>query len=316
MLASELPLVSIVIPCFKQAQYLPDAIESCLGQTYPNIDIYVVNDGSPDNTSEVANRYPDRVRLIEQQNSGVNAARNAGILISAGEFVAFVDADDVLHPTCIEERMKPLIEDPSVGSVSGWYRLVDPQLKPLPDEQQLWDTPDLRKRDVFIREMWSPTCGYVVRRRAIEVCGPFDPMIVIAEDWDLQMRLARKYRHAYIAKRLADYRQVGTSASRNYQLMFDCIRQVVRKNRAYAPSRIAYILTGFLAQFTQVSGSVFAKILREPANESRWKVLGRLFVKRPSSIYLFFLWILKGIVNRCLRIFGLKKQPLRSLPTE
>lgn len=301
------PHVAIVIPCYKQARFLPDAIDSCLAQTYKNISIYVVNDGSPDNTSEVARSYGDRVTLIEQPNTGVNAARNAGIYHSQGEIIAFLDADDVLHPDCIEGRLKPFLEDEEVGSVAGWYRLVDENLKPFPDELQVRALPNLKKRDLYIKEMWSQTCGLLIRRRAIEVCGPFDPMIIIAEDWDLQMRIVRRFKHVYLPDCKADYRQVQGSASRNYILMVDCIRQVIRKNRAYAPSGFRYLGTSFVAALTQYSGSVFGKILRGRGESNRWGTLFGLFARRPSTIVFFIVWVVRGGFNRIVRVFGPRK---------
>lgn len=95
--------VSIIIPCYKQAQFLPDAIESALAQTRKDVEVIVVNDGSPDNTSEVARRYP--VKLIEQENKGLSAARNAGIKASAGGWIIALDADDKLHPQYVEKTI-------------------------------------------------------------------------------------------------------------------------------------------------------------------------------------------------------------------
>ena len=85
--------VSIIIPCYKQAHFLAEAIESALAQDYDNFEVIVVNDGSPDNTSEVAKRYP--VSLIEQENKGLSAARNAGIKASTGSWILPLDADNL-----------------------------------------------------------------------------------------------------------------------------------------------------------------------------------------------------------------------------
>ncbi len=96
-------MISVVIPCYKQAQYLPEAIESALNQTVP-CEIIVVNDGSPDNTKEVAEKYP--VKLINQVNKGLASARNTGTMNATGDYILPLDADDILEPTCIEEMSK------------------------------------------------------------------------------------------------------------------------------------------------------------------------------------------------------------------
>lgn len=94
--------VSIVIPCWNQAEYLPDAIESALYQTYEDIEVIVVNDGSPDNTKEVAQNY-QKVKLVNQVNKGLAAARNAGIMNSTGDYILPLDADDILTKDCVEK---------------------------------------------------------------------------------------------------------------------------------------------------------------------------------------------------------------------
>lgn len=91
---------TIAIPCYKQAQYLSEAIESALAQTYYDIEIIVVNDGSPDNTTEVAERYP--VKIVNQVNKGLSSARNTAIMNATGDYFLPLDADDLLEPTCVE----------------------------------------------------------------------------------------------------------------------------------------------------------------------------------------------------------------------
>lgn len=95
--------VSIIIPCYRQAQYLPEAIESALAQVYPAHEIIVVNDGSDDNTTEVAEKYP--VKLIVQPNKGLAAARNSGIRFATGDYILPLDADDKIDPHYLEKTV-------------------------------------------------------------------------------------------------------------------------------------------------------------------------------------------------------------------
>lgn len=104
-------LVSIIIPCYGQARYLPEAIDSALEQTYPHVEIIVVNDGSPDDTREVAHRYEDKIIYLEQANRGLAAARNGGITISKGAWLQFLDADDLLHRHKIEWQLEDLAQN-------------------------------------------------------------------------------------------------------------------------------------------------------------------------------------------------------------
>src|SRR5262245_35618203 len=94
--------VSIIIPCYRQGQYLQTAVDSCLNQTYGDVEVIVVNDGSDDATDEVARGYGDRIRYVHKKNGGLCAARNSGIKVATGRYMKFLDADDHLAPEAIE----------------------------------------------------------------------------------------------------------------------------------------------------------------------------------------------------------------------
>ena len=111
------PKVSVTIPCFNQAHFLSDCIASLQAQTCPHWEAIIVNDGSPDDTREVAKRLMQsdhRVRYVEQENGGLAAARNAGIYASRGEYLQFLDADDLLLPTKFELQLKLFMQNPEV----------------------------------------------------------------------------------------------------------------------------------------------------------------------------------------------------------
>jgi len=111
---SDLPLVSVVIPAYNAAATLPDTLDSVLAQTYPHIEIVVVDDGSRDGTSDVLARYAPRVRGIVQANGGLAAARNAGLAQAQGRFIALLDADDLCEPERIGAQVAFMMERPDV----------------------------------------------------------------------------------------------------------------------------------------------------------------------------------------------------------
>jgi glycosyltransferase involved in cell wall biosynthesis len=123
---SELPLASIVISSYNYGRFLPDAIESALGQTYANTEVIVVDDGSTDHSCEVIAGYGERVRPVRKDNGGQASALNAGYLASRGEVVFFVDSDDLLLPTAVEKAL-PLFGDPRVAKVHWSLWAVDDQ---------------------------------------------------------------------------------------------------------------------------------------------------------------------------------------------
>ncbi|PYL19270.1 MAG: hypothetical protein DMF41_10205, partial [Verrucomicrobia bacterium] len=108
------PLVSVVIPCYDQAHFLSEAIESVLAQTYPHFELVVVDDGSNDNTAAVVNRYPG-IRYFRQENQGLAAARNAGLRQTMGEYLVFLDSDDRLLPSALEAGLRCFRENPACG---------------------------------------------------------------------------------------------------------------------------------------------------------------------------------------------------------
>lgn len=117
------PKVSIIVPCFNQAQYLPEALQSVLDQTYENWECIIVNDGSPDNTKEVAQEWVSkdaRFIYLFKENGGLSSARNAGIAIAKGEFILSLDSDDKYHPTFLEKGVAILISNTTIGVVSSW----------------------------------------------------------------------------------------------------------------------------------------------------------------------------------------------------
>src|SRR3974377_1047177 len=148
-------LVSIIIPCYKQDQFLAEAIESALAQTYPNLEAIVVDDGCPGETARIASRY-QRVRLIRQANQGLAAARNAGFRASRGEYLIFLDADDRLLPHAVERGLAELRAQPKNAFAYGGYRRIgaDGATLPTPPKPRLGaDAYEELLRQTF---MWAP----------------------------------------------------------------------------------------------------------------------------------------------------------------
>lgn len=113
----QIPLVSIIIPTYNYGEYLPVALESCMRQTYKNLEIIVIDDGSTDNTKEIVGRYGEGIVYIFQARSGVSSARNKGLECAKGDFIGFLDADDYLIEDAISTRMDILLNNPHVGAV-------------------------------------------------------------------------------------------------------------------------------------------------------------------------------------------------------
>src|SRR3990167_8128796 len=119
------PRVSVVIPTYNYARYLPQAIDSVLGQTYPHIEVVVVDDGSTDESRDVLRAYGSRIRWVQQERQGVSAARNRGVRESRGDLVAFLDADDRWLPTKLERQVARWCNEPELGLVHAGEEIID-----------------------------------------------------------------------------------------------------------------------------------------------------------------------------------------------
>lgn len=124
------PLVSVLITAYNAENYLAEAIESALGQTYPNVEVVVVDDGSDDGTWDVVQRYP-QLKAVRQERGGIGAARNVAVAMATGDFLTFLDADDRFPPDKLEIQLREFEADPSLEAVYGHVReFVSPDLSP------------------------------------------------------------------------------------------------------------------------------------------------------------------------------------------
>jgi hypothetical protein len=206
------PQVSAVIPTYNCAPYIGQAIDSVLNQTYTNCEIIVVDDGSKDNTPLVLEKYGDRIRYIYQQNQGVSVARNRGIELARGEFVAFLDADDFFFFDKIAAQMAVFAAQPNIGIVHSGWRLVNSKGEPLRDVKP-WE--NIPKLDLEMWLRWKPVLpsAMVFRRSWLQRAGGFDPRFPPAEDTDLALRLALMgCETAWLKQVTVGYRQHEQSA--------------------------------------------------------------------------------------------------------
>jgi len=234
------PKVSILIPSYNSVNFLPISIGSALSQTYQDFEIIVIDDGSTDNTKEVVrsfiDRYPSKIHYFWQENKGLAVARNTGITHSQGEYLALLDSDDKWLPCRLEEEVRILDTDASVGLVHGRVTCIDSNGNEVRTGKRhpqflsgyIFDNIFLRKEDIA-----CPTVLF--RRSCCEEVGMFDVKLsrLGCEDRDLWLRIAQKYKIIFVDKVLSYYRKSSQSMSSNQKKMIEARLYVVDK---YCPA--------------------------------------------------------------------------------
>jgi glycosyltransferase involved in cell wall biosynthesis len=186
--AAGLPLVSIIIPCWNRQDYIEDAIDSALRQTYSNVEIVVVDDGSTDRTVEVVRQYGADVKLVQQPNRGVSSARNTGIRNSSGQYIIFLDSDDWLSDNIVDLHMRAVGRWPEAEVYGADTAFTDSDDRLVVTPANWPEAPGSPLDMLLLRPpLYLPSQMY--RRRALERIGGFDETMRSHEDSDCLIRV-------------------------------------------------------------------------------------------------------------------------------
>lgn len=228
-----MPRVSVVIPAYNAERFLAQAVESILGQTYRDFEIIVVDDGSTDATPSVIDSFGDRIRPIRQPNAGVSVARNAGFRCATGEFVAFLDADDLWELAKLERQIALLDRRPDAGLCFSAFHRVDGKLRVL-ETVAVVDYPD------FCEALLLYSCVVMMplmRSELFAAAGGFDVRLSQCADWDMWLRLSLMTSFAPLNEPLVRYRTWPGNMSSNIRLLERDTFAVLEKFFNEAPAR-------------------------------------------------------------------------------
>lgn len=224
------PLVSVIIPSYNYGQFVGQAVDSALSQTYSPIEIIVVDDGSQDDTRERLASYGDRIRYVHQQNQGLSAARNTGIREARGEYLAFLDSDDAFHPRKVELQMKYVQQHQEVNLLATEMFSEEPIR--WSDVQSAEPPVTLISLEaIAIKPRFAPS-SVIVRKKCFETVGDFDTTLRSVEDREMWLRIATRYQMARIDLPLTWYRFTPGSMSSNPERMEHY--ELLVLNRAFA----------------------------------------------------------------------------------
>jgi len=280
--------VSIIIPCFRQAHLLGEAIESVLAQSYPHFEIVVVDDGSPDDPLQVVKRYSS-VCYLRQENGGVASARNRGIQTSTGEYLVFLDADDRLLPNHLQTSLKAFQEHPDAGFVCGDYRWFGAEgtwhvhnCRPSPDHYAT----------LLRRNFIGPPHVVMFKRQIIQKLGGFRQDVAPGEDQELFLRIARTYPIYCHHEVIAEYRRHGAQASQKFDIMLKSSLAALKLQRGHIKRNPTYreaYKSGILFRQGLYEGALHQQIVTD-IKKQRWH-------RASEALLIFLRYHPRGLAN-------------------
>ena len=299
------PLVSVILPVYNGAEFVGSAIESALRQTYRNLEVIAVDDGSSDQTLAILKRYAiedSRFLVVSQKNGGVARARNRGLMEATGDLVAPLDADDLWEPTKIDRQVRQLQRSGErTGLVYSWWVWIDPDGAIL-DRSPAWEIAG----DVFEKLVQINFTGNasvpLFRRHCVEEVGGYNEDLAAAnaggcEDWELALRIAERYEIAVVKELLVGYRRHPGSMSTACETMSRSQQRVMESMRKLRPGMDQSIFRRATSQFNlYLSGLSFWS--GNLAEAVRWGL--RSGIKLPLQVapYLFLMLLHLGRRNK------------------
>lgn len=246
--------VSVVVPVYNCGPRVGATLDSVLAQTVAPLEILVVDDGSTDGTADwIEANYGVGVRLIRQANQGVAGARNRGFAEARGEFIAFLDHDDLWLPSKLEQQLRAFQDRPNVCVVGCDWVHVDEHNHPLPDDdlrvlKPKFGTPSgyvfpILVRANFIVSMSVP----LVRAHALHEVGGFDPQTVPCDDWDVWLRLSQKCEFGWVKAPLVRYVHSPVQQSSDQEKMWRAAHRALAKHRnaVWRQPKILWIIASY-----------------------------------------------------------------------
>lgn len=309
------PLISVIIPCFNQGRFLADAITSVQRQTYSNIEIIVVDDGSSDDTGEVCRSFAN-VQYYCQTNAGLSAARNTGVKKSNGTYLVFLDADDILYPNALEVNLQGLSKEPGWAFVSGGHDKVDEWLYPIEADEE----PLHLISDHYLTLLTGNYIGMhaaVMYRRSIFETFEYDTTLRACEDYDLYLRITRQHRVGNHSTKVAAYRRHGSNMSANAAWMLAQVLKVHARQRKHlrgdAEERAWRAgVTIWKRYYAQL---LYADLFCRIGNDDAWpsveamKIMATVIPSKFKDYLIkktreeFFAWLKHALPDRTLRWF-------------
>ncbi|AFY58142.1 glycosyl transferase [Rivularia sp. PCC 7116] len=273
-----MPIISVVVPAYNSQSTILETIDSVLGQTFSDFELIVINDGSTDNTLEILTSVKDtRLKVYSYPNGGLPAARNRGIARASGEFISFIDADDLWTPDKLELQIQALQKNPSAGVAYSWTICMGnngESFHPGVSESYQGNV----YANLLVGNFIASGSNVLLRKETIESAGYFDESLKSSEDWDYWLRLAPKWDFVVVPKPQIIYRLSSGAMSSNLDVMEKYQTLVLKRAFELAPAQLHHLKNrGFAYIYLfmtrlYLSRANNAKVLKQ-ATQKLWKAI-------------------------------------------
>lgn len=240
-------VISVVLPVFNGEETIKETVNSVLNQTFINWELIVINDGSQDATLEIVSSIKDeRIKVFSYQNKGQPASRNRGIARAKGEYISFIDADDLWTADKLEAQYQALRDNPQAAVAYSWTDWIDESGQLLSCGSYISENGDVFAQ-LLLQDFIANGSNPLIRRQALLNVGNFDESLSNAHDWDMWLRLAAHYPFVVVPSAQILYRKSTSSMSANVWGMEASSLRVIEKALAQAPESIQQLKRSILA---------------------------------------------------------------------
>ncbi|MBD2250028.1 glycosyltransferase family 2 protein [Nostoc parmelioides] len=255
-----MPTISVIIPAYNAERTILETISSVQQQTFSDFELIIINDGSIDRTLElIQNIQDERLKIFSYENGGLPVARNRGIYRAIGEFIAFLDADDLWTPDKLELQLAALQQNPEAGVAYSWTYFMDEQGKSSIPGVSLFFEGNVQA-NLLVNNFLASGSNPLIRKQAIKSVGEFDSKYTACEDWDYWLRLSATWNFVVVPKHQIFYRQSLTSmSSSKVKNMEDNGLLVIEKTFQSVKPELQYLKNQSLAWIYQYSTQQYLK---------------------------------------------------------
>ena len=236
-----MPLISVVIPVYNNETTIQETIESVLTQSFSDLELIVINDGSQDSTLKIVSSILDpRLKVFSYPNAGLAATRNRGVSHASGEYISFIDADDLWTPDKLEAQFKALQVNPQAAVAYSWTDWIDEFGQFLRPGGHISVNGDVFAT-LLVRDFVESGSNPLIRAEALAEVGGFDESLPAVEDWDMWLRLAAGYEFVCVPSPQILYRVSSSSMSSNVWKMEAGSLRVIERAFAVAPESLQHL---------------------------------------------------------------------------